>query len=169
MAFSRTWHWELQPTPLCRYLYFCYIHWKANYNNVPNQHSYTGLHPKVRPVAIPLTEEFDCLVCDRPNIPEHRPRCILGRLGPGTDDAHAESTQKYQDACINPPLPTENAPALVTEKVLRHQLHKRGKNQKSSWYGIHDTDNEQTNLRVGTIECMGCETNSLPDWGSRSY
>jgi hypothetical protein len=112
--------------------YTCDTSRQAKYNNTTDQRSTYRLTTGSRPVVILLillTKESDCPACDRSNIPEHR---HPESLRPGADDAHAESTQKHQDTGIDPSLPAENAPTLVTEEVFRHQLHQRGENQKSS-------------------------------------
>lgn len=74
--------------------------------------------------------------------------------------------REYQNAGINSSLSTKNAPALVTEKVFRQQLHKGSENEKSGGDGVHDTDDKETYLRIGAVKRMCCEANSLSGWGS---
>jgi hypothetical protein len=72
-------------------------------------------------------------------------------LGPSPDNAHAEGTQENQNAGVHSLSSTKDTPALITEKILRHKLDQRGKNQKSRRHSIHATDDQQADLRVGTV------------------
>jgi len=83
---------------------------------------------------------------------------------PGPDDAHTEGPHEYQNTGIHSSFSTKNAPTLITEEVFRHQLDERCENEKSGGNGIHDTDNKQTDLRIGAVKRMCCEANCLPDW-----
>lgn len=86
----------------------------------------------------------------------------VSRLGPSTHETHEESPEEHQKASVDTLTTAEESPAFVTEEVLRKKLNQRGKGEKSSRNGIHDTNNNEASFRVGAVECVGSKADSLP-------
>lgn len=87
-------------------------------------------------------------------------------LSPSADKTHAESPREDQQTGNNAAFTPKMAPALIAEEIFRKQLHQRCEREETGGNGVHDSNDDEADFRVGAVEHVCCETNCLTDWGS---
>lgn len=65
---------------------------------------------------------------------------VAVRLSPRPDNGHAEGPKEHEKAGTHSLSSTKDAPALIAEEVLGHELYEGREYQKPGGNGIHDTN-----------------------------
>ena len=82
------------------------------------------------------------------------PSSTIFSLRPSSHQTHQKGPKEHKQASIHPALALEHLPTLITQKVLRHEFHKRGEDEETSRDSVHDTDDEETDFRVGRVQSV---------------
>ena len=87
----------------------------------------------------------------------------MSPLRPRSNQAHAESPSKHDEARQNALLAPQHLPALVAEEVHRHELNERRVDEEARRDGVHRADEDESKGRVGAVEAVGRESKCLAD------
>lgn len=87
----------------------------------------------------------------------------LGLLRPSSDKTHGKRSQEDKEASNDTSFAPKVLPALIAEEVLGHELHERGERQQTRRNGVHDADDNKTDLGIGAVKCVCCNSKSLTE------
>jgi hypothetical protein len=87
-------------------------------------------------------------------------------LSPCADEAHQKGARKNNNAGNDALLAAEDLPAFIAKEIFGEELDEGGVDEEAGGDGVHGSDEDEAEGRVGVVEAMSCKADGLADRGA---